>query len=400
MNTTSEIGLEQTWRWFGPDDSISLSHIKMAGATGIVSALHHLPNGEVWTLEEIEKRKQLIDKSGLNWSVVESIPVHEDIKKRTGRYHEYIRNYKQSLLNLAHFGIDTVCYNFMPVLDWTRTDLTFELTNGAQALRFDACKFAVFELFLLKRKGAELAYSKQQLEEAEELHQNMSKADKKLLVNNIIAGLPGAEEGYTLHQFQAVLDEYSNIGSNELRANLLDFLKEVIPVAEEANILMAIHPDDPPFSILGLPRIVSNLHDLQKVIGVVDSPNNGLCFCTGSLGVRSDNDLVQIIKELGHRINFIHLRSTSRDKSGNFHEAEHLDGDVNMYEVMKKLLEEQQNRIHNRRLDYRMPMRPDHGHKMLDDLSKETNPGYSAIGRLKGLAELRGLELGIKMAMS
>ena len=399
MNSKPILGLEKTWRWFGPNDPISLSHIRMAGATGIVSALHHVPNGEIWTLEEIKKRKSIIEEAGLSWSVVESIPVHEDIKKRTGRYIDYIENYKQSILNLGTVGIDTVCYNFMPVLDWTRTDLAFEMPNGAQALRFDAVKFAVFELFLLKRKGAESVYSEQQKKEAERLNKSMSDSEKKLLINNIIAGLPGAEEGYTLDQFQTVLDEYKNIGSNELRANLLEFLKEIIPSAEQANVLMAIHPDDPPFSILGLPRVVSDIDDLKEITSVVDSPNNGLCFCTGSLGVRSDNNLSQIIKDLGSRINFIHLRSTTRDQTGNFHEAEHLSGDVDMYEIMKILLKEQQRRIETGRKDYRMPMRPDHGHKMLDDLNKNTNPGYSAIGRLRGLAELRGLELGIKNAM-
>lgn len=393
------LGLEQTWRWFGPDDPIPLSHIRMASATGIVTALHHIPNGEVWTVEEIQKRKQLIENAGLSWSVVESIPVHEDIKKRSGRYQEYIENYKQSILNLGSQGIDTVCYNFMPVLDWTRTDLSFDLPDGSKALRFDATKFSVFDLFLLKRKGAASDYSENQKAEAEKLFRNMTELEKTSLINNIIAGLPGAEEGYTLSQFQAVLDEYKDIGSDELRANLLDFLREIIPVAEKAKVLMAIHPDDPPFSILGLPRIVSNLNDLREITNVVNSPNNGLCFCTGSLGVSSVNKLPNIIESLGHRINFVHLRSTLRDQAGNFHEAEHLSGDVDMYAVVQALLCEQKKRMDSGRKDYRMPMRPDHGHMLLDDLNKKTNPGYSAIGRLKGLAELRGLELGIKSAM-
>lgn len=392
--------LEQTWRWFGPKDPITLKEIKQTGATGIVTALHHIPIGEIWSVDEILRRKQEIESEGLNWSVVESVPVHEDIKKHKGSFKKYIDNYKKSIKNLGECGINIICYNFMPVLDWSRTDLNVILKDGSITTKFETKAFAAFDIHILKRPNAKKYYCEDQFNIAKEYYEKMNNEQKEKLIQTILLGLPGSLEAYTLEEFKSALKEYDNIGDSELRENLSHFIKEIIPVAEESGVLMGIHPDDPPWSLLGLPRIVGNKQDIKQILSIIDSPANGITFCTGSFGAGYNNDLVDMAKTFAHRINFIHLRNLNRNENGDFVEAYHMEGDIDLYEVMKALLLEQNRRRDEGRKDRKIPMRPDHAHLMIPDQHRKgIYPGYSLFGRMRALSELRGMESGIKRSL-
>lgn len=385
--------MHQTMRWFGPNDPVSLADISQAGCAGVVTALHQIPVGDVWPVDAIVERKKMIEAAGMSWTVIESLPVSDDIKRQSGDYLQHIENYKTSLRNVAALGLKVVTYNFMPVLDWLRTDVAHVLPNGGTALFFERLAFVAFDLFLLQRPGAEKDYSDAEIKKATGKFSAMSPGEKETLFRNAMLGLPGSDDAFTPEQVLSALKTYDGIDTTRLKKNLFYFLQQVIPTVEECGLQMAIHPDDPPYAVLGLPRIMTTEQDAADMIAAIPSKANGFCFCTGSFGARPDNNLVKMIQRFGDHIHFLHLRNTKSDGQGNFYEASHLEGDADMYAIIKEIALLMQRR------GIALPMRPDHGHQLLDDLKKKTYPGYSAIGRLKALAELRGVEYAISRSL-